>query len=181
MVGDTRAAIFISHANPQDNAFTLWLRAKLAALGYEVWADVLRLKGGDDWQRKLEQALRHRARKVLLVANAVAVDKQGVRNELQIANDVAKAIGDSEFIVPLRLGALTSRTALRGKYPSFTCCSAAIPPHLRDADWASPTNFIFLKSSRNVLVAHTIVLDQESPNLCRSIGRANEDSVPASV
>jgi hypothetical protein len=105
MVGDTRAAIFISHANPQDNAFTLWLGAKLAALGYEVWADVLRLKGGDDWQRKLEQALRQRTRKVLLVANAAAVDKQGVRNELQIANDFAKSIGDNEFIIPLRLGA----------------------------------------------------------------------------
>ncbi|HEX4159521.1 MAG TPA: toll/interleukin-1 receptor domain-containing protein [Rhizomicrobium sp.] len=105
MAGDNRTAIFISHANPQDNAFTLWLGAKLAALGYEVWADVLRLKGGDDWQRKLEHALRHRTRKVLLVANAVAVDKQGVRNELQIANDVAQTIGDNEFIIPLRLSA----------------------------------------------------------------------------
>ncbi len=102
---DERKAIFISHANPQDNVFTLWLGAKLAVLGYEVWADVLRLRGGDDWQRKLEYALRHNARKVLLVANATAVDKQGVRNELQIANDIAKSIGDKEFIIPLRLSA----------------------------------------------------------------------------
>ena len=55
---EPRAAIFISHAAPEDNAFTIWLGAKLAAMGYEVWADVLRLKGGDDWQRKLESALR---------------------------------------------------------------------------------------------------------------------------
>ena len=40
--------MFISHAAPEDNAFTLWLGAKLAAMGYEVWADVLRLRGGDD-------------------------------------------------------------------------------------------------------------------------------------
>lgn len=39
---------------PDDNAFTVWLGAKRAALGYEVWADVLRLRGGGDWQRKLE-------------------------------------------------------------------------------------------------------------------------------
>lgn len=84
--GADRSAIFISHAAPEDNAFTLWLGAKLAALGYEVWADVLRLRGGDDWQRKLEHALRHRAAKVLLVANPRAVDKQGVRNEVQIAS-----------------------------------------------------------------------------------------------
>jgi len=40
-----REAIFISHANPKDNIFTLWLGAKLTSLGYEVWADVLRLQG----------------------------------------------------------------------------------------------------------------------------------------
>ena len=73
-----RKAIFISHATPEDNQFTIWLGAKLTALGYEVWADVLRLRGGHDWQRRLESALRERARKVLLVANPVSVDKQGV-------------------------------------------------------------------------------------------------------
>lgn len=44
--GEERIALFISHANPEDNPFTLWLGAKLSALGYEVWADVLRLCGG---------------------------------------------------------------------------------------------------------------------------------------
>lgn len=71
-------------------------------MGYEVWADVFRLKGGDDWQRKLENALRHRAYKMLLVANPRAVDKQGVRNEIQIASDVARQIEDDAFIIPLR-------------------------------------------------------------------------------
>lgn len=99
-----RQALFISHANPEDNEFTIWLGAKLAAAGYEVWADVLRLKGGDDWQRKLEDGLRNRACKVLLVANQKSVDKQGVRNEIQIAYDVARKIGDQSFIIPLRLG-----------------------------------------------------------------------------
>ena len=98
-----RRAIFISHATPEDNPFTIWLGAKLAAAGYEVWADVLRLNGGDDWQRKLEQALRERACKVLLAANATAVSKQGVRNEIQIASEVARKIGDSNFIIPVRL------------------------------------------------------------------------------
>ena len=100
---DPREAIFISHAAPEDNAFTIWLGAKLAAMGYEVWADVLRLKGGDDWQRKLENALRHRACKMLLVANSRAVDRQGVRNEIQIASDIARKIGDNAFVVPLRM------------------------------------------------------------------------------
>jgi hypothetical protein len=99
-----RQALFISHATPEDNAFTIWLGAKLAAAGYEVWADVLRLTGGDDWQRKLENALRNRACKVLLAANQKSVDKQGVRNEIQIASDTARKIGDGRFIIPLKLG-----------------------------------------------------------------------------
>ena len=36
---------FTSHAALEDNALTLWLGAKLTALGYEVWADLLRLRG----------------------------------------------------------------------------------------------------------------------------------------
>jgi hypothetical protein len=99
-----RSAIFISHAAPEDNEFTIWLGAKLVATGYEVWADVLRLNGGDDWQRKLEGALRDRACKVLLVANGMSVAKQGVRNEIQIASDVGRKIQDPNFIIPLRLG-----------------------------------------------------------------------------
>lgn len=100
---EERVALFISHATPEDNPFAIWLGAKLAVMGYEVWADVLHLRGGDDWQRKLEVTLRNRTRKVLLVANSISVDKQGVRNEIQIATTVARAINDNEFIIPLRL------------------------------------------------------------------------------
>lgn len=98
-----RRSIFISHATPEDSEFTIWLGAKLAAVGYDVWADVLRLIGGDDWQRKLEGALRDRAAKVLLVANERSVAKQGVRNEIQIATDVGRKLQDPNFIIPLRL------------------------------------------------------------------------------
>jgi hypothetical protein len=35
MNGQVRRALFISHATPEDNVFTLWLGAKLTALGYE--------------------------------------------------------------------------------------------------------------------------------------------------
>ena len=103
-MGDAaREALFISHANPEDNAFMLWLGAKLSALGYEVFADVLRLRGGDDWERILEEAIRAKAAKVLLVATPHGVQKRGVRNEITIAAQTAKRIGDNQFVVPLRL------------------------------------------------------------------------------
>lgn len=98
-----RQSLFISHANPEDNTFTLWLGAKLTALGYQAFADILRLRGGDDWERVLENAIRDKAAKVLLVATPHGVQKQGVRNEITIATQTAKKIGDNQFIVPLRL------------------------------------------------------------------------------
>jgi len=98
-----RTAIFISHATPEDNAFVRWLGAKLSALGYEVWADLFALHGGSDWSRKLEDALRNRALKMLLVCTPDGLEKQGVRNEVEIATAVSKSISDPEFIIPLRL------------------------------------------------------------------------------
>ncbi|MCY4536358.1 MAG: toll/interleukin-1 receptor domain-containing protein, partial [Bryobacterales bacterium] len=98
-----RDAIFISHANPEDNAFTVWLGVRLTAAGYQVRADVLRLRGGQDWQRRLEGRLRNKAFKVLLVGTAEGIKKQGVRNEIQIAHSVGRRIGDPDFVIPLRL------------------------------------------------------------------------------
>jgi hypothetical protein len=103
-----RDALFISHATPEDNAFTLWLGGRLTALGYHVFADVLRLKGGDDWERILEDAIRNKARRFLLVATPSSVQKQGVRNEINIAVETAKRIKEEGFIVPLRLAAYAS-------------------------------------------------------------------------
>lgn len=103
-----REALFISHANPEDNAFSLWLGAKLAAMGYEVWADVMRLHGGADWQRELELALRTRAFKVLVVCTPDAVEKQGVRNEIEIASKLSNELKDHKFIIPLKLKAYDS-------------------------------------------------------------------------
>lgn len=96
-------ALFISHATPEDNAFTLWLGGRLTALGYQVFADVLRLKGGDDWERILEDAIRNKTRRFLLVATPGGVQKQGVRNEIKIAIETAKRAKENGFIIPLRL------------------------------------------------------------------------------
>ena len=82
---------------------TVWLGSRLTAAGYEVWADVLKLRGGQDWQRLLEDALRNKACKVLLVGTEHGVQKQGVRNEIQIAHTVSQRIDDPEFVIPLRL------------------------------------------------------------------------------
>lgn len=98
-----RKALFISHSTPEDNHFVRWLGAKLTAMGYEVWADVMRLHGGSDWARELENALRKRSVKMLLVCTSNGLEKQGVRNEIEIASSLSKQLNDASFIIPLRL------------------------------------------------------------------------------
>jgi hypothetical protein len=108
MSSNQRQAIFISHATPEDNSVTLWLGTKLTALGYEVWADIFRIKGGDDWERILEDAIRNKAAKFLLIATPHGVQKQGVRNEITLAVETAKKIGASDFVIPLRIAPFES-------------------------------------------------------------------------
>lgn len=62
-----RESFFISHASPEDNDFVLSPGTRLTALGYEVWADILKLRGGQNWTKKLEDALQNKAPKMLLV------------------------------------------------------------------------------------------------------------------
>jgi hypothetical protein len=97
-----RPLVFLSHATPEDNDFVLWLGTRLTALGYEVWADILKLRGGQDWTELLEEALKERANKVLLVATPLGLSKKGVQREIKIAQQVAAKLGDNAFIIPLR-------------------------------------------------------------------------------
>ena len=62
-----RNKIFISHATPDDNEFARWLSLQLIGLGYEVWCDVLKLKGGEDFWAEIENEIRNNAIKFLFV------------------------------------------------------------------------------------------------------------------
>ena len=100
-----RDTIFICHATPDDNDFVRWLGARLTGHGYKVWADMFGLKGGTPFWNTIEDALREHACKVIFVASKASVDpkRQGVRNELSVADAVRKALGDPAFIIPARL------------------------------------------------------------------------------
>jgi hypothetical protein len=100
-----RDTIFICHATPDDNDFVRWLGARLTGHGYKVWADMFGLKGGTPFWITIEDALREHACKVIYVASKASVDpkRQGVRNELSVADAVRKALNDPAFIIPVRL------------------------------------------------------------------------------
>lgn len=98
-----REVVFISKATPGDDAFALWLAPRLEAAGYRVFADILGLDAGDRWRRKLTDTLQNHAIKMLLCCSDASLKRDGVDEEISIANDVGKRLKDPSFIIPLRL------------------------------------------------------------------------------
>jgi hypothetical protein len=94
-------AIFISHATPEDNAFTRWLGSKLELAGYTVWHDLSRLKGGDLFWEKIEAAIRTESFRFLAVVSKVAINKPGVKDEWAVAATIEKSLPG--FVIPVRI------------------------------------------------------------------------------
>jgi hypothetical protein len=98
-----RHAVFISHANPEDNAFSTWLTLRLTREGYRVWCDVVKLRGGDDFWRDIETAIREDTRKFIFVTSRASNQKNGTLKELAVAEGVARQLNDTGFIVPVKI------------------------------------------------------------------------------
>lgn len=99
-----RRFIFLNHATPHDNAFTIWLGARLAAAGYEVWSDLLMLVGGEPFWKDIDEAIRqHTAVFVpILTPASVNLDREGVHNEIAIAVQAKRIEKLKDFIIPVQ-------------------------------------------------------------------------------
>jgi hypothetical protein len=100
-----RDTVFISHATPNDNAFAIWLASKLTSAGYNVWCDVNNLSGGDVFWRNIENVIRSRAAKFVLVQSEHMRHKVGTHKEAYLALKVAERNGLKRFIIPMRIDA----------------------------------------------------------------------------
>lgn len=105
-----RDTIFISHATPEDNEFTIWLASRLQADGYKVWIDKQALLGGEKFWQEIDLTIRNKAAKVLLVYSEnicfqkqAGVLKTGVEKEKSLAESVALANGFKDFIILLNV------------------------------------------------------------------------------
>lgn len=98
---DKRDLIFISHATPEDNVFTLWLSTRLKLLGYEVWSDVTQLFGGEKWWDDIEEAVDHYTCKFIIVITRTSLTKPGVRREVELALEAEEKHQISNFIIPV--------------------------------------------------------------------------------
>ena len=101
MAENERNLIFISHANPEDNDITIWLGSRLALAGYEVWSDLTKLKGGEYFWDDIQEIIQEKAIKVVVIMTTEAMQKKGVKDEIQLAVDTEATLGDNEFVIPI--------------------------------------------------------------------------------
>jgi hypothetical protein len=99
----SRRVVFISKATPGDDEFVLWLAPRLEGAGYEVFADILSLQPGTRGRKEITDALQQHSIKMLLCGRTATLQREGVQEEIGIAEDLAKELGDKKFIIPLRL------------------------------------------------------------------------------
>jgi len=112
-----RQTIFISHATPEDNDFTIWLASRLELLGYEVWIDKNGLVGGEKFWETIDGVIRNKAIKFLLVysknifqkdseGNPIAGKlKDGVYKEFSFAESIGKQKNINDFIIMMNIDA----------------------------------------------------------------------------
>ena len=98
-----RDTLLLSHANPEDNEFTLWLATQLANEGYKVWSDITELLGGEIFWDNIEELIRTSAGKVLFVLSRNSNSKDGPLKELHLAQSVARRENLKDFIIPLHI------------------------------------------------------------------------------
>lgn len=95
--------VFISHANPEDNDFALWLALQVANEGYPVWCDLTKLLGGEKFWEDIQHAISNRTIKFLFALSRHSNHKSGTLDELNCALSVEKKLGLKDFVVTLKL------------------------------------------------------------------------------
>ncbi len=102
-----RRLLFISHANPQDNAAASWFATQLTLMGYEVWCDLKNTHGGEsEFWLKIQKKIENEAAKFIFILSNTSRDferKKGVYKEVQAADNTRRG----NFIIPLQIEKLT--------------------------------------------------------------------------
>lgn len=105
-----RNIIFISHATPEDNDFSIWLASRLKLLGYNVWVDKNELLGGEKSWEEIDQVIRCKATKFLLIySKNICIKgqmgklKDGIYKEYSLAENISKQDVLKDFIILLNI------------------------------------------------------------------------------
>lgn len=93
--------LFISYSWA-NSAFVDWLALRLTAEGYKVWVDRHKIRGGQNWVKEIDVAIKEKSCRLLGVLSKSSVTREAPLNEWALAKRIA-AGGDGEFFVPLML------------------------------------------------------------------------------
>lgn len=96
-----RDVVFVSHANPEDNDLAVWLTLQLTNLGYRVWCDQVKFKGGEDFWGQAEDVIRNYTIRFLFITTTNSQAKEGTLKELAVADKVRKDLKIPDFVIPL--------------------------------------------------------------------------------
>lgn len=99
-----RDHLFISYAT-EDVALADWLARRLAASGFAIWYDRLRLLGGEPWPRDIDAAIKGRTFRMLALLSRVSLAKDNPSRERTTAQALGKSIGVADFLIPLKVEA----------------------------------------------------------------------------
>lgn len=102
-----RSLLFISHANPEDNAAASWFATQLTLMGYDVWCDVKNTHAGESgFWLKVQKKIEDEAAKFIFLLSDTSRNfekKTGVYKEVQAASNTKR----DNFIIPLRIEKLS--------------------------------------------------------------------------
>jgi hypothetical protein len=99
--------IFISHATPEDNDFSIWLASRLEMFGYKVWIDKEGLLGGERIWATIQKAI-DMSYKILFVYSKHIITKDGIlksgiESEIEYGKSIAIQENISDYIIPLHI------------------------------------------------------------------------------
>ncbi len=136
-----RDTLFIGHANPEDNEFTLWLQAKLINEGYKSECDLSYLIGGEeDYWKNLQSILENNSAKYLLVLSYSTFTKQGVIDEWEQVKSIARKNRLEDFIYVLKID----------EVPFDVRIGVNTKNHFRfDKSWANGLKNLFIKLNKD--------------------------------
>lgn len=94
--------LFISYA-VEDVLLAKWLSRKLAANGYAVWFDQLKLLGGEPWPQSIDDAIKNRTFRMIALLSSHSLYKQNPSKERALALAIARRRGITDFLIPLKV------------------------------------------------------------------------------
>ena len=95
-----RDHIFISYATEQ-SVLCDWLARRLAAEGYAVWYDRLKLLGGENWPTDIDEAINERTFRMLALLSQASMKKPNPQGEWLKGTAIGKQLGIEDFVIPL--------------------------------------------------------------------------------